>query len=179
MRTRVGGAEGRALGVRAASVSANVHPEAGGIGSTPAAHGIEHLEREGTANERRSLSNRPLAWVPRGRVHAARAREHNARGVRFATLDPPPRAPGAARSHGARGRSGDRACGRAGADAVHADWARECGGVDMVGDAGNWHFHNMAHMMAVQYGRLDVQKEVDGPKVMQAVRELVERRLRK
>ncbi|KAJ6493988.1 hypothetical protein C8R47DRAFT_1194823 [Mycena vitilis] len=43
----------------------------------------------------------------------------------------------------------------------------------------NWHFHNMAHMMGMEYVRIGVQKNVDVGRVVRAVRDIVEERLRK
>ncbi|KAJ7204327.1 hypothetical protein GGX14DRAFT_368755 [Mycena pura] len=43
---------------------------------------------------------------------------------------------------------------------------------------GNYHFHNMAHMMGMEYLQIDVQKQVDVQAVVRAVQGLVERRLR-
>ncbi|KAF7377885.1 hypothetical protein MSAN_00212100 [Mycena sanguinolenta] len=162
-------AEGRALG------RAGMHPP----------HTSSSLKGEGTANERRSPSNSSFAWAPRGRAHAARAREHNARAalpraVRFAALDPTTAALPA--QLGAVGRADVVVSVHAGALGLTLFMPTgRASVVEMItsGAQGNWHFHNMAHMMGMEYVRLDVQKEVDVPKVVQAVREVVERRLRK
>ncbi|KAJ7653176.1 hypothetical protein DFH06DRAFT_1474933 [Mycena polygramma] len=53
--------------------------------------------------------------------------------------------------------------------------------VELITDGaqGNWHFHNMAHMMGMEYVRIGVQKNVDVGRVVRAVRDIVEERLRK
>ncbi|KAJ7242896.1 hypothetical protein C8J57DRAFT_1334610 [Mycena rebaudengoi] len=41
----------------------------------------------------------------------------------------------------------------------------------------NYHFHNMAHMLGMQYVRVDVERTVDVAKVARAVTEVVAARL--
>lgn len=38
----------------------------------------------------------------------------------------------------------------------------------------NYHFHNMAHMLGMEYLHIDVAKTVDVPAVVKAVRRIVE-----
>ncbi|KAJ7248290.1 hypothetical protein B0H12DRAFT_724337 [Mycena haematopus] len=140
---------------------------------------------EGTANERRWDST----YISANSSHAARAAPFiNApaparpapRALRFATLDPTTSALPA--QLGAVGRADVVISVHAGA--LGLTLFMPTGRASVVelmttGAMGNWHFHNMAHMMGMEYLRIDVQKNVDVPKVVQAVRELVERRLQK
>ncbi|KAJ6461042.1 hypothetical protein C8R45DRAFT_537965 [Mycena sanguinolenta] len=171
---RIHPAEGRALGMRPVSASS---PSAGsGSEGAPAAH--EELPAgEGSANERRS---HPRAVLVGGGANLTSRASPAPRALRFATLDPTTAALPA--QLGAVGRADVVISVHAGALGLTLFMPTgRASVVELItsGAQGNWHFHNMAHMMGMEYVRLDVQKEVDVQKVVQAVRELVERRLRK
>ncbi|KAJ7318236.1 hypothetical protein DFH08DRAFT_820231 [Mycena albidolilacea] len=129
---------------------------------------------EGLANERRA----PLPSD--GSTSNNTARAARPRALRFATLDPTTSALPA--QLGAVGRADVVVSVHAGA--LGLTLFMPTGRASVVelmttGAQGNWHFHNMAHMLGMEYLRIDVQKNVDVAKVVQGVRDLVERRLQK
>ncbi|KAK7052463.1 hypothetical protein R3P38DRAFT_2603832 [Favolaschia claudopus] len=167
--------EARALGLKAA-------PPPGGAGAPPPAaqgHGEAGANEggEGSANDRRSPSS-PNSNSPSPPTLSPRS--PHPRALRFSVLDPTTAA--LPLQLGAVGR----------ADVVISVHAGALGLMLMMptgrasvvelmtsGAMGNWHFHNMAHMLGMEYVRVDVQRTVDVGKVVKAVREVVERRLAK
>ncbi|KAJ7837793.1 hypothetical protein B0H14DRAFT_2790619 [Mycena olivaceomarginata] len=132
---------------------------------------------EGLANERRA----PFPLPSDGNTSSnSTARAARPRALRFATLDPTTSALPA--QLGAVGRADVVVSVHAGA--LGLTLFMPTGRASVVelmttGAQGNWHFHNMAHMLGMEYLRIDVQKNVDVAKVVQGVRDLVERRLQK
>ncbi|KAJ7023080.1 hypothetical protein C8F04DRAFT_1240383 [Mycena alexandri] len=100
------------------------------------------------------------------------------RALRFATLDPTTSA--LATQLGAVGRADVVVSVHAGALGLSLFLPTgRASVVELVttGAQGNNHFHNMAHMLGMQYVRVDVRKTVDVAAVVRAVREVVEERL--
>ncbi|KAJ7171073.1 hypothetical protein C8R46DRAFT_1262107 [Mycena filopes] len=150
----------------------------------PAAWGVRMHAREAGALGTRDSSAPPAAPAPglgakdtEGAVNE-RA-DPTPRALRFATLDPT--TSGLAAQLGAVGRADVVVSVHAGALGLSLFLPTgRASVVELVttGAAGNYHFHNMAHMLGMQYVRVDVLKTVDVPAVVRAVREVVEQRLR-
>ncbi|KAJ7917973.1 hypothetical protein B0H13DRAFT_1993783, partial [Mycena leptocephala] len=151
---------------------------------------------EGTANERRwvrnaaaaanashsrsgdTYSNEPRDSTDAGDASTNERRASAPRALRFATLDPTTSA--LAAQLGAVGRADVVVSVHAGALGLTLFMPTgRASVVELVttGAQGNYHFHNMAHMMGMEYLRVDVQKNVDVSAVVRAVRGVVERRL--
>ncbi|KAJ7694851.1 hypothetical protein B0H17DRAFT_456702 [Mycena rosella] len=152
--------EARALGLEAARGGAT-----SGHAPGEAAHDTHESTHDSAQGNTTHAARAPL---PRG---AARA-------LRFATLDPTTSA--LATQLGAVGRADVVVSVHAGALGLTLFMPPGRASVVelvTVGSSGNYHFHNMAHMLGMQYVRVDVAKTVDVPAVVEAVRKVVEARL--
>ncbi|KAF7368841.1 hypothetical protein MVEN_00209500 [Mycena venus] len=171
--------EARALGVgrqaAAAPPPSDSHSDAssGGAAAAPGPGAGGAPNGEGLANERRwgNVSH------PRDFTAYARAKA-GPRALRFASLDPTTSAlPAQLRAVGRADVVISVHAGALGLTLLMPTGRASVVELMTTGAQGNWHFHNMAHMMGMEYVRVDVQKNVDVSKVVRSVRELVEKRL--
>ncbi|KAJ7729767.1 hypothetical protein B0H16DRAFT_1586294 [Mycena metata] len=167
---RMHGREATALGVAVGGRGAPVQVPAthADTASTTPNPRLGGKDTEGMVNERRDDS--PPAHDTRASLPP--------RALRFATLDPTTSA--LATQLGAIGRADVVVSVHAGALGLSLFLPTgRASVVELVttGAQGNHHFHNMAHMMGMQYRRVDVKKTVDVSAVVRAVREVVEERL--
>ncbi|KAJ7723312.1 hypothetical protein DFH07DRAFT_856129 [Mycena maculata] len=167
--------EARALGLQSNSGSGSpstaAHGDAGAAPEAPAAQGRRAAWANGTSSSNANAN----AIATHG--HAKRAAS-GARALRFATLDPTTAA--LAAQLGAAGRADVVVSVHAGALGLTLFMPTgRASVVELVpsGAQGNHHFHNMAHMMGMEYVRVDVGKTVDVSAVVAQVRRVVEARL--